>query len=78
VRERLLRHGHCHAQKKVLSVIHFVNLIIESNDFKGCYSCICYLLFTIVPGDELDIDMLEGFVKVMCELHSKPQDEDPE
>jgi hypothetical protein len=30
-----LRHGHRHGRKKVLSVIPFVNLRIESNGFKG-------------------------------------------
>jgi hypothetical protein len=43
VRERPLRHDHCHNQKKVLSVFPFGNLIIESNGFKGSYGCICYL-----------------------------------
>jgi hypothetical protein len=77
MRERPLRHGHRHDQKNVLSVLPFVNLIIEFNGFKGSYGCIYYLLFTIVPDDELDIDTLDGFSKGMHELHLKPQGKDP-
>jgi hypothetical protein len=71
-----LRHGHRHGQKKVLSILPFVNLIIESNGFKGSYGCICYLLFTVVLDDELDIDTLDKFAKGIHELHLKPQGED--
>jgi hypothetical protein len=45
---------------------------------KEYYECICYVLVTIVPDDELDIDALDGFVKGMCRLHLKPEGEDPE
>jgi hypothetical protein len=31
--------------------------------------------FTIVPDDELDIDVLDEFVKRMRGLHPKPEDE---
>jgi hypothetical protein len=34
--------------------------------------------FTIVPDDELDIDVLDEFVKRMRGLHPKPEDEDSE
>jgi hypothetical protein len=77
MRERPLRHDHYHDQKKVLSVLPFVNLISESHGFKGSYSCICDLLFIAIPDDELDIDMLDEFAKGTTELHTKPQVQDP-
>jgi hypothetical protein len=60
VGERPLKHGYRLGKKKVLSVLSFVNLTIESNGFKGSYGCICYLLFIVVPDDEHDIDTLDG------------------
>jgi hypothetical protein len=45
---------------------------------KGSYGCICYLLFTAVLDDVLDIDTLDGFAKLMRELYLKPQGEDSE
>jgi hypothetical protein len=38
--------------------------------------CIRYLLFSVVPDDELDIDTLDGFAKGMRKLHSKLEGED--
>jgi hypothetical protein len=76
MRERPLRHGHHHSQKKVLSILPFVNLISESHGFKGSYGCIYYLVFTALPNDELDIDMLDGIAKCMPKLHLKPQGKD--
>jgi hypothetical protein len=78
VRERPLRDGHCHDRKKVISLIPFVNLISDCNVLKGSYECNFYLLCTIVPNDELDIDALDGFVKGMHELHQNLEGEDPE
>jgi hypothetical protein len=78
MRERPLRRGHRHNRKKVISVIPFVNLTSDYNGFKGSYDCIYYLLFTIVPDDELDIDTLDGFAKGTHELHPKSVGEDPE
>jgi hypothetical protein len=76
VRERPLRHAPRHGRKKVLSFVPFLNL--RSNGFKGSYGCICYLVFNAVPDDVFDIDTLDRFAKPMCELHPKPQGEDPE
>jgi hypothetical protein len=36
------------------------------------------IFLTIVPGDELDIDALDRFVKGMRGLHPKPEGEEPE
>jgi hypothetical protein len=54
------------------------NLTSACNGLKGSYVCICYLLSTIVPDDELGIDELDGFAKGMHGLHLKPEGEDPE
>jgi hypothetical protein len=45
---------------------------------KWSYECICYLLFIVVPNDELDIDAINEFVKGMHGLHMKLEGEDPE
>jgi hypothetical protein len=58
--------------------IGFVNLTSDCNGLKGSYECICYLLCTVIPDDELNIDALDRFVKGMRELHPKPEGEDPE
>jgi hypothetical protein len=50
----------------------------DFNVLKGSYECISYLLSTIVPDDEIDIDALDGFVKGMRKLHPKPEGENPE
>jgi hypothetical protein len=78
VRERPLRHGHCHDWKMALSFLPFVYLTSDCNSFKVSYACICYLLLNVVPGDELDIDTLNGLTKGIHEFHPKPEGEDPE
>jgi hypothetical protein len=77
VRERPMRYGHRHIRKKVFSLLPFVNLTSDCNGFNGFYECICYILVTVVPDDELDIDALDRFVKDMRRLHLKPVGEDP-
>jgi hypothetical protein len=48
----------------------------DCNGLKGSYECICYLLSTVVPDDELNIDALDGFVKGMRGLCLKLEGED--
>jgi hypothetical protein len=45
---------------------------------RGLMDAFVIFLFTIVPDDELDIVMLDGFAKDMRGLHPKPQGEGPE
>jgi hypothetical protein len=78
VTERPRRHDHRHDQKKVISLILFVNMASDCNGLKWSYECICYLFCIVVPDDELVIDALDGFAKCMCGLHPKPEGEDLE
>jgi len=53
-------------------------LTSDGNGYNGSYECFCYVVVTLVPDDELDIDALDGFAKGMRGLHPKPEGEDPE
>jgi hypothetical protein len=57
----------------------FQNLTINCNSLlKGFHGCICYILLIVVFIDELDIDSIDGFEKIMLGLHPKPEGEEPE
>jgi hypothetical protein len=53
-------------------------LTSDCNSLKWSYECICYLIFTIVLDDELNIDALDGYAKAMRELYPKLEGEEPE
>jgi hypothetical protein len=57
----------------------FQNLTINCNSWlKGSHGCIYYILLVVVSVDELDIDSINGFEKIMPELQLKPEGEEPE
>jgi hypothetical protein len=45
---------------------------------KGSNRCICYIVAVVVSIDELDIDSIDGFEKIMPGLHPKPVGVEPE
>jgi hypothetical protein len=40
------------------------------------YQLVCYVLITVVPDDEFDINALDGFAKGMYGLYPKLEGED--
>jgi hypothetical protein len=57
----------------------FQNLTFNCNScLKGSHGCICYILLVVVSIDELDIDSIDEFEKIMPRLHPKPEGDEPE
>jgi hypothetical protein len=39
--------------------------------FESSYECICYILLIVVCIDDLDLDSIDGYEKIIPELHLK-------